>query len=62
MLASQKTANGNISVQVQSTLSSIQDVDFPSAISQLNLQMTALQAAQQVYTKVQGLSLFNYIQ
>ncbi len=62
MLSAQKTANGNISVQVQSTLSGIQDVDYASAISQLNLQMTALQASQQVYAKVQGLSLFNYIQ
>lgn len=62
MLSAQKTANGNIGVQIQSTLSGIQDVDYASTISQLNLQMTALQASQQAYVKVQGLSLFNYIQ
>lgn len=61
MLTQQQTTNGNIGVQVKATLSGIQDVDYASAVSQLNMQMTALQAAQQVYVKVQGLSLFNYI-
>jgi len=42
-------------------LSDIQDVDYAEAISRLNLQLTALQAAQQTYVKVQGLSLFNYL-
>ncbi|HEN47369.1 MAG TPA: flagellar hook-associated protein 3, partial [Mizugakiibacter sp.] len=42
-------------------LSGLTDLNYASAISKLNLQMMALQAAQQVYVKVQGLSLFNYV-
>jgi flagellar hook-associated protein 3 FlgL len=36
-------------------------VDMATAISNLSLQSTALQASQQVFAKVQGLTLFNYI-
>lgn len=48
-------------LQLQTTLSSLQDVDYADAIARLNQQMTGIQAAQQVFTKVQGLSLFNYL-
>lgn len=57
----QKNANDSAVLQYQTAQSKIQDLDYASAISQLNLQMTGLQAAQQSYIKVQGLSLFNYL-
>lgn len=41
--------------------SALRDVDYADAISRLQLQMTTLQAAQQVYTQVRGLSLFDYL-
>lgn len=41
--------------------SNLRDTDYADAIGKLQLQMTTLQAAQQVYTKVQGLSLFDYL-
>lgn len=41
--------------------SNLRDTDYADAITKLQLQMTTLQAAQQVYTKVQGLSLFDYL-
>ncbi|NGY04413.1 flagellar hook-associated protein FlgL [Solimonas terrae] len=41
--------------------STLRDTDYADAIGKLQLQMTTLQAAQQVYTKVQGLSLFDYL-
>jgi flagellar hook-associated protein 3 FlgL len=40
----------------------VQNVDITTAISNLSLQSTALQASQQVFAKVQGTSLFNYLQ
>jgi flagellar hook-associated protein 3 FlgL len=49
------------SVLLKTTLSELRDVDYAQAISQLNLEMTALQAAQQSFVRIQGLSLFNYI-
>jgi len=58
---SQRNINENFTLQLQETLSNVQDLDYAEAISRLNLQLTALQAAQQTYAKVQGLSLFNYL-
>jgi flagellar hook-associated protein 3 FlgL len=46
---------------MQTALSSLQDIDYASAISQLNQQTVALQASQQAYAQVQKLSLFNYL-
>lgn len=48
-------------LQLKSTKSSIEDLDYAAAISRFQRQLTGLQAAQLAYTKVQGLSLFNYI-
>jgi flagellar hook-associated protein 3 FlgL len=44
-----------------SDLSAVQDVDYAEAISRLNNQQLTLQAAQQTFIKVQGLSLFNFL-
>lgn len=60
-LTQQKTSEGDVSVQNQSTISRLQDLDLAGAIGQLNLQQVALQAAQQTYVKTQGLSLFDYL-
>ncbi len=48
-------------VLLKTTLSGLRDVDYTRAISDFNLELTALQAAQQSFLKVQGLSLFNYL-
>jgi flagellar hook-associated protein 3 FlgL len=39
----------------------VQDLDYAEAISRLNLQLVALQAAQQTYVTTQRLTLFDYI-
>ncbi|MGR9106101.1 MAG: flagellar hook-associated protein FlgL [Gammaproteobacteria bacterium] len=56
----QQNLNDGTALGLRSTLSTIQDLDYAEAISRMNLQSTVLQAAQQAYLKVQGLSLFNY--
>ena len=48
-------------IQYQQKLSQLQYVDFAKATSDLQRQDLYLQAAQQAYIKVTGLSLFNYI-
>ena len=58
---SQKNTNDSFSLQLQSTLSDIQDLDYAEAASRLNRQLLGLQAAQQAFVKVQGLSLFNFL-
>lgn len=48
-------------VQWKQALSTLQDVDYASAVSTMNQQLAGLQAAQQSYAKISQLSLFNYI-
>lgn len=47
--------------KMKETLSGINDVDYAEAIAQFNIDQVGMQAAQQAYTKIQGLSLFQYI-
>lgn len=58
----QTSINADATLQFKSMLSQTQDLDYADAMTQYNLHMTSLQAAQQAYSKVQGLSLFNYMQ
>jgi flagellar hook-associated protein 3 FlgL len=53
--------NTDIIYQGEKTLSDIQDLDYAEAASRLNLQLTGLQAAQQSFTRIQNLSLFNFL-
>lgn len=58
---SQLNINDSFNLQLEETLSSVQDLDYAEAISRFNIELTVLQAAQQSYAKMQGLSLFNYL-
>ena len=60
-LDSRVDKNADERLRLEKQVSEIQDLDFAEAVSRLNLQSTALQAAQQAYVKIQGLSLFNYL-
>ena len=57
----QTDTNEAFNYQLQETLSGLQDLDYAEAISRLNIQMLALQAAQQTFAKTQQMSLFNYL-
>ncbi len=60
-IQSQRSVNDDYIQQMTSTRSDLEDLDFADAVSRMNLQMTGLNAAQQTFSKVQGLSLFNYL-
>ncbi|MEY8204729.1 MAG: flagellar hook-associated protein FlgL [Bermanella sp.] len=45
----------------QQALSTLQDLDFAEAVSRLSLESFLLEASQQTYTRISGLSLFNHI-
>jgi flagellar hook-associated protein 3 FlgL len=49
------------SIDLQQLLSDLRDVDYAEAIGRLNQQYAGLQAAQQAYTKISQLSLFDYL-
>lgn len=48
-----------LDASMQETLSSLRDVDYAQAASQLGLELTALEAAQRTMLRIQGLSLFD---
>jgi flagellar hook-associated protein 3 FlgL len=48
-------------LNLKSTLSSFEDLDYASAITKMNQQMLSLEAAQASFAKVSQLNLFNYI-
>jgi len=56
-----QTYGENLGLQFKQTLSALQDVDYNKAASDLAQQQLILQAAQQSFVKVAGLSLFNYL-
>jgi flagellar hook-associated protein 3 FlgL len=56
-----KDLGSELNIEYADTLSRLQDGDYAEAISRLTQQKTYLEAAQQSFLKVSGLSLFNYI-
>lgn len=60
-LDDQSEINSGASLQLKTVKSAIEDLDYASAISQFQQQLTGLEAAQKTYIQIQGLSLFNYI-
>lgn len=60
-IENQKNANDSFSLQLEETRSDLEDLDYAEAVSRFEQQLLALQASQQTFIKVQGLSLFNYL-
>lgn len=60
-LDQQRGLNDDLTLQYKSALSDVQDLNYYDAISQLGAQTTALQAAQQTFTRIQGSKLFDYL-
>lgn len=48
-------------LDLETSLANIEDLDYASAISEFKLQLVGLEAAQQSFVQIQGLSLFNYL-
>jgi flagellar hook-associated protein 3 FlgL len=61
LLTSQSNTNTATSTALTTQQSSLQDVDYASAVSKLSQQMVGLQAAEQSYAAVSQLSLFKYL-
>ncbi len=60
-LDDQEAQHEKFELDMQTTLSKVKDLDYAAAISRFNIEQTALQAAQQSYSRVQNLSLFNFL-
>ena len=61
MVDQQTSILEDTALNLKSTLSSIEDLDYASAITKMNQQMMSLEAAQASFAKVSQLNLFNYI-
>ncbi len=48
-------------LNLKTTLSSVQDLDYASAVTTMNQQMLSLEAAQSSFAKISQLNLFNFI-
>lgn len=53
--------NSDLDLQLQKIRSGYQDLDYAEAVTRMSREQTFLQAAQQTFTKVSNLSLFNYL-
>jgi flagellar hook-associated protein 3 FlgL len=56
-----QSTGDDLNLQYRQTLSDLQDVDPYKAFSDLTQQKMSLEAAQQSFLKISGLSLFNYL-
>jgi len=48
-------------VKMKETLADVNDLDYAQTIAQFNLDRVGMEAAQQAYIKIQGLSLFDHL-
>lgn len=55
------SAREDLELELNTTLSGARDIDYSTAITRMNAQMVTLQAAQQSYSRIAGLSLFDYL-
>ena len=60
-LSQQQAVYQDLKVTYQQTLSSVQNVDIYTAISNLSVQSAALQASQQAFARIKATTLFDYI-
>ncbi|MGL1958479.1 MAG: flagellar hook-associated protein FlgL [Colwellia sp.] len=61
VLESQESRHLDAELNLESGKANIEDLDFAKAISEFERSQIALQATQQAFTKIQNLSLFNYL-
>ncbi|WP_456445887.1 flagellar hook-associated protein FlgL [Thiolapillus sp.] len=57
----QRGINESFSLVMEQNRSDLKDLDYAEAVSRLQQQQLMLQASQQSFMKVEGLSLFNYL-
>lgn len=60
-LDSQRDMNASLALLLEQDRSALTDLDYAEAITRFNQQLLAFQATEQVFSRVQNLSLFNYL-
>lgn len=57
----QKSVLDEVTLRLKTTMSAVQDLDYTEAITRMNKDQLALEAAQSSFAKISKLSLFNYL-
>lgn len=57
----QTSVNSAFKLEMEAILSSVKDLDIVSAVIELQTRSTSLEAAQASFSRIQGLSLFNFL-
>jgi flagellar hook-associated protein 3 FlgL len=61
VVQSQLDVLSETALRFKSTLSEIEDLDYAEAVTRMNKEMMALEAAMGSFSKISGLNLFDYI-
>jgi flagellar hook-associated protein 3 FlgL len=61
VISAQKDVLEETQLRLKSTLSEIEDLDYAEAMTRMNKEMMGLEAAMGSFSKISGLSLFDYI-
>lgn len=61
VVQSQKDMISETTLRLKSTLSDVEDLDYTTAVTRMNKEMMALQAAMGSFSKISAMSLFEYI-
>ncbi len=61
MVDAQRSVLDEVTLRLKTTMSNVQDLDYTEAITQMNKDQLALEAAQSSFAKISKLSLFNYL-
>ncbi len=57
----QAAVHESLALDLEQTLSRLQDLDYAEAVARLNRELVGLQAAQQLYARLAGMSLFDFL-
>lgn len=58
---SSREENASINLQLQRTRSEVEDIDIAEAVTTLQTKVTSLEILQKSFSRIEGLSLFNYM-
>lgn len=58
---SSRDENESVALQIERTKRDVEDVDIADAVTRLQMQANSLEILQKTFTRIEGLSLFNYM-
>lgn len=61
VIDNQRSVNDEVGFQLETSLSTVRDLDYASAIAELQLRLLSLETAQKSYARTQQSSLFDFI-